>query len=374
MSKDKQKIYKIEIILTVLILICTFSTLTINKYFTAGFLLISALVVCKFLKNKRNLKINKKKIRIALLIFGLLYVALYYTFGIYTGFYKQTNIIGIKTLIKYIIPITIIIISTEVIRDRLLIDNSNRSKIFTVVIGTLADISIYLDVYGFNSLNSFLGLVGFVFFAALANNLLYTYISARYGKEPVIIYKLITVLYIYFIPIAPDVYIYFRTFVRMIYPLIIYSYLDKYYDLDKYRERTKDLREQAITLLIGSIVMIIIIALVSCKFFIGVLVIGSESMTGSLDKGDVVVFINKKEDIKTGDIIVFKKEDLKIVHRVLTVKNINKEFRYYTKGDANQMPDEDYVTKEALLGKVVLRIRSIGKPTLWLHDMFNKEG
>lgn len=373
MSKDKQKIYKIEIVLIALLLICTFLTLTSNKYFTAGFLLISALVVCNFLKKKRNLKINKKKIKIVLLIFALLYVALYYMLGMYTGFYKQTNLFGIKTIIKYIIPITIIIISTEVIRDRLLIDNSKRSKILVTVIGTLADISIYLDVYGFSNLDSFLGLVGFVSFAALANNLLYTYINNKYGKEPVVIYKLITILYIYFIPIAPDVYIYFRTFVRMIYPLIIFSYLDKYYDIDKYKERTKDLREQAITLLIGSFVMIIVIALISCNFFAGVLVIGSESMTGTIDKGDVVFFLRKKE-IKKDDVIVFKREDIKVVHRVVAVKNINKEFRYYTKGDANKMQDEKYVTKEDLLGKVIFKIKYIGKPTLWLHDIFDKEG
>ncbi|MBQ3297794.1 MAG: signal peptidase I [Bacilli bacterium] len=373
MSKDRQKIYKIEIILTVLILICTFSTLTKNKYFTAGFLLISALVVCNFLKKKRTLKVNKKKIRIVMLIFGILYVTLYYMLGLYTGFYNQTNMFGIKTIIKYIIPITIIIISTEVIRDRLLIDKSTRSKALITIIGTLADISIYLDVYGFSNLNSFLGLVGFVSFAALANNLLFTYISDRYGKESIIIYRLITILYIYIIPVAPDVYIYFRAFVRMIYPLIIFSYLDKYYDLDKYKERPKELREQAITLLLGSSIIIILIALISCKFFAGVLVIGSESMTGSIDKGDVVFFL-KKDDIKTGDVIVFKKEDIKVVHRVITVKNVNKEFRYYTKGDANKMQDEKYVTKGDLIGKVTFKIKYIGKPTLWLHDIFDKEG
>lgn len=374
MSKDKQNIYKIEIILVVLFLICTFSTLTVSKYFTAGFLLISALVVSLVLKKQRILKINKKKIRIIMLIFGILYVALFYMLGLYTGFYNQTNVLSLKTIFKYIIPITIIIVSTEVIRDKLLIDTSLRSKILLTIICTLADISIYLDVYGFSNLDSFLGLMGFVIFAAIANNLLFTYVSSKYGKEAVIIYKLITVLYIYIIPIAPNVYIFFRTFIRMIYPLIIYSYLDKYYDVDKPIERPKELRSQALTLLSGSVVMIIIIGLISCKFFIGVLVIGSESMTGTINKGDVILFVNKKKPVVTGDVIVFKRDDIKVVHRVIAVKNVNKEFRYYTKGDANQSQDEGYVVKEDLLGIVTLRIKSIGKPTLWLRDLFDKEG
>ena len=82
----------------------------------------------------------------------------------------------------------------------------------------------------------------------------------------------------------------------------------------------------------------------------------------------------RKEEINTGDVIVFTREEMKVVHRVVAVKNINREFRYYTKGDANQMQDEKYVTKDSLLGKVMFKIKYIGKPTLWLHDVFDKEG
>ena len=86
-------------------------------------------------------------------------------------------------------------------------------------------------------MDSFLGLIGFVVFSSIANNLLFNYMNPKYGKEPIIIYKCITSLYIYFLPIAPDVYIYFRAFVRMIYPLLIYGYVERYMNLDKEIER-----------------------------------------------------------------------------------------------------------------------------------------
>lgn len=373
-SKDKAKVIKIEILLVIVLTICTLFNLTANKIFTAGLLLVSALVVCYLLRHKRILKVNKRKILLIMTIFALFYIALYYTLGIYTGFYSQTHKFGWNTLIKYIIPITITIISTEVIRNKLLIDDSTRSKVLLVIIGTLVDVSIYLDVYGISNLDSFLALVGFVTFAAIANNMLYTYVCYRYGKEAVIVYKLITYLYVYFIPIAPDVYIFFRTFVRMIYPYVIYSYLDKYYDLDKEVKTIKDIRSQIITLVSGSLIMIVVIALISCKFLYGVLVIGSDSMTGTIDKGDVIFFINQKDNIEKKDIIVFKKDDLRIVHRVIDIKDVNHQIRYYTKGDANQSQDDGYVTKGNVVGKVLFKIKYIGRPTLWLREIFNKEG
>jgi uncharacterized membrane protein YsdA (DUF1294 family) len=88
-------------------------------------------------------------------------------------------------------------------------------------------------------LDSFLAFIGIITFAAIANNILFNYISENYGAKPVIVYKLITTLYIYIIPFIPNVYEYLRTFLRMLYPLIIYLYIDKYYYEDKYRARFK---------------------------------------------------------------------------------------------------------------------------------------
>ena len=374
MSKDIKRTYIIEIILVAILAACTLFSLTINKWFSAGLLAISAITVSLLIKRSKMLKSNKKKIFIIMVVFGIIYVALFYMFGLYTGFYSQTNTFSLKTIFNYIIPITMIIISTEVIRSKLLTIDKTKSIVLVTIFGTLVDITMYLDVYGFNNLDSFLGLLGFVSFSAIAGNILYTYISRKYGKEPVIAYKLITILYMYIIPVMPNVYIYFRTFVRLIYPLLIYGYLERYYNDEKLKKRPKEIKQQNISLITGSITTIIIIALVSCKFLYGVLVIGSESMSGSIEKGDVIVFKSKKNNIKEGDVIVFKKEKIKVVHRVIAIKNVNNEFRYYTKGDANIMADEKYVTKSDLMGKVLIRIRYIGKPTLWLRQLFDKEG
>ena len=117
--------------------------------------------------------------------------------------------------------------------------------------------------------------------------------------------------------------------------------------------------------------MTLLIALISCKFRYGVIVIGSGSMTGSLDKGDAVIFEQYKgEPIKEGTVIIYQNEDIQTVHRVIKQENVNGEYRYITKGDKNQDSDEGYRTKNDIIGAIRFRIPYIGYPTLWLRDIF----
>lgn len=114
--------------------------------------------------------------------------------------------------------------------------------------------------------------------------------------------------------------------------------------------------------------------LVSCKFAIGALVIGSGSMTGTIDKGDIIIYerYGKNESVKTGDIIVFKSDDLKIVHRVLDQKLMGEETRYYTKGDANQKQDDGYRTSKDVIGHVKFKIPYIGYLTLLVNNLIGE--
>ncbi len=371
MRREITKSFIIELVLLAFLVLCTLFHFTTNKLFTAVSLLGVAFVISLLLKRDRTLKINRKRILFIMVVFALFYVAAFYVLGLYTGFFNANIKFSGKTILTYILPISVTIISMEYIRSKLLIDNSIHSKILLVIIGTIVDVSLYLSTYNFANLESFLALIGFITFASIANNMLYTYISEKYGKDPVIAYKLITMLYSYLFPVIPDVYIYFRTFLRMIYPLLVYSYLEKYYNLDYYKERPKELRREIASLLVGTIFVVFVIGLVSCRFTYGVLVIGSDSMAGSIEKGDVVLFKNdNKMRIEEGDVIVFHRDSIRVVHRVTAVKNINDEFRYYTKGDANAVPDSKYVTEETLAGKVLIRIPYIGWPSLWLRDMF----
>ena len=113
--------------------------------------------------------------------------------------------------------------------------------------------------------------------------------------------------------------------------------------------------------------------LISCQFRFGVLVIGSPSMTGAINEGDVVVFEQYRDQyIKTGDVIIFEKNNQRVVHRVVEIVNINNEIRYYTKGDANTDIDSGYITQSNIVGVTLFKIKYVGYPTLWIRDLFRR--
>ena len=115
-----------------------------------------------------------------------------------------------------------------------------------------------------------------------------------------------------------------------------------------------------------------LVMLISCEFRYGIIVVGSESMTGTINKGDAVVFEKyTNQEIKNGQVIIFNYNNIQTIHRVVEVQRINGEYRYYTQGDANKRKDEDYRTKEDIYALVDLKVKYIGYPTLWVRELFS---
>jgi signal peptidase len=94
-------------------------------------------------------------------------------------------------------------------------------------------------------------------------------------------------------------------------------------------------------------------------------------MTGELNKGDIAIYERYDDQvIEEGQVIVFRDGNKHVIHRVVDKSNINGEFRYYTKGDANEHLDAGYITDSDIKGVVVLNLPYFGYPTLWLRDLF----
>ena len=101
--------------------------------------------------------------------------------------------------------------------------------------------------------------------------------------------------------------------------------------------------------------------------------IGSGSMTDVINKGDVVVYekIYDEKVLKKGDIIVFKRDNRTIVHRIIERIKIGKDIIYYTKGDYNKDPDGYPLTKKDIQGRVKFRIKYLGIPSVALDEMLH---
>lgn len=381
MKKDKIKIYALEILLIIFLFFAIFTSNMINRITLSIVLLIYMLLSKRILKNKKVKSIYNNQIIIWMIIFSFIYIGLFYLMGLYFGFMHSKILFSVKTIFKYILPISIIIISSEIIRNTFLTQNGkiivkkigtiNLTSFLTFIIMILIDFIIYNGIYNLSTLDDFLVALGFVLFASISCNLLYNYISVRYGEKCIIIYRLITILYIYIIPIVPDVYIFFQSFLRMLYPYLIYLFLERNYSKYDFIISYKDKKKEIVKNTLLIIILTLFIMLISCQFRYGILVIGSESMTGTINKGDAVIFQKyENQNIKKGQIIIFDYNGIKTIHRVEDIKRVNNINRYYTKGDANDKRDIGYVTDNKIYGLVNLKIKYIGYPTLWIRELF----
>ena len=133
-----------------------------------------------------------------------------------------------------------------------------------------------------------------------------------------------------------------------------------------------DRKKQIIGNTILIVVLTLFIMLISCQFRYGILVVGSESMNGTINKGDAVIFEKYSNQIvKKGQIIIFDYNGIKTIHRVDEIKKVNDVNRYYTKGDANKERDFGYITDNKIDGLVKLKVKYIGYPTLWVRKLFS---
>lgn len=380
MKKNNFKTIFLELLLILILFFALFMSNIFTRSIFSIIMVIYTIVTCLILKKRKISSIYKKQITILLVIFGLIYIGCFYLLGLYFGFEYAKIKLSLWSLFRFIIPITGIIISIEIIRNIFLSRKViiyiksfqfNLSLILTYIITILIDLIIYTGIYDLSNLDDFLMALGFVFFASMSTNLLYNYISVRYDIKGIIIYRLITTLYIYIIPILPSVYIFFRTFLRMLYPYFIYVVIEKIVvknDLTiSYTKRKQEFIGN--TFLI--VIMTLLIMLISCQFKFGILVIGSNSMTGTINKGDAVIFEKyTKQQIENGQVIIFDYNGTQTIHRVIEIKNVNGEYRYYTKGDANQKIDDGYATDDDIYGLVKLRIKYIGYPTILVRKLF----
>ena len=127
-----------------------------------------------------------------------------------------------------------------------------------------------------------------------------------------------------------------------------------------------------ISLIITIILLVGLILLISCKFKYGIMVVGSGSMTGSINKGDAVIFEQyKKQELYIGDVIIFILDKTPTIHRIVDIQTLNNEKIYYTKGDNNQDNDQGFRVESDIKGIVKFRVIYIGWPTLWVNELFN---
>lgn len=372
MSTDRKTLWLVAIISTVALLPALFLPVTYSRMLTAVLLAAASVAAHLLIKKRSILSHNYRQVLGLLVIVAAVYIMLNYMSGIYFGFYQNYPALSLSTFVRYILPAAVVIVTTEIIRSVLLAQKGTAISIVTYFLCVVSELLLGRGMTIAVGMNQFLDIVGLTLLPAITSNLLYHYLSKRYGALPNIAYRLILSLTMSFLPYVPAIPDALNAFILLILPLIVWIFIDALYEkkFKKATHRTSKWTYVGTGAMLA--VMVCVIMLITCQFRFGLLVIASPSMEGEISVGDAVIYeAYDDQTISEGDVIVFSKNGTtKIVHRVVNTEKINGQVRYYTKGDANNDVDYGYITENNIEGVVRLKVSGIGYPSLWLRDLF----
>ena len=315
-----------------------------------------------------------KSICIELIICLLTYFLLYYLLGILIGFVKVGNYWTFKSMFNIVIPLILTIILREILRYMML--RKSEGSIILIIVTTV--FCIILDLAGqinesiFTSAYSFFCFIAVTVIPIISTNVLLSYISYKTGYKPAIFYSLIKSLYVYLLPIIPNPNEYIYSIIELVIPMIFLFRIYKFYQKDRDEKLLREYhKKKMIPLIVPTLIVIALVYFTSGYFSYHAVAIATGSMTPNINKGDVVV-IEKNvnfNDVEIGQVIAHRKGNIIVVHRLIKKVEVEGSYYLYTKGDANDSPDNYEITKDMYVGVVNIKIPFIGYPTVWLNSL-----
>lgn len=151
------------------------------------------------------------------------------------------------------------------------------------------------------------------------------------------------------------------------------------YDIEKISHKIKNKRmtKKIFKYIILSVLIILFIINLILSFEENTHILGiymfnivSESMEPTLEIDDVVI-VQKCDtsQLQKGDIITFQQDGRIISHRILDVTKEKEAIKFETKGDNNEIPDPEMVEAGQVYGKVLFKIKKIGKFISYIQNV-----
>ena len=380
MKKGFNKILILEIILLIFLLFNSFVFKIANMYVISGIMLpflILMIVLNGFEKDNYR---YKKDVLLNIIIFLLMYYFITYFLGLFSGFVKSSYSLSFINIIKNTFPVIALILISELMRYVLF--NKTKRNLPCLIIGCLlfvmVDVNTMVHIYDVKTALGITKMICLVVFPSITKNIFLTYLTMKEGYKNGIIYRLITELSTYLLPIFPDFGEYINVLLKTVLPIAIMARLNNMFNYYSVR-KIKDSRYNNRKLVLYSVInfaLLTIVLLTSGLFTYQALTIGSGSMSPAIEKGDVIVLKSMKNEearkIKKGDVLVYNHDNKIIVHRVIKKSNNGETISFKTKGDYNNAKDSWTVKQEDVIGIVKFRIRWIGMPTVALNELLNK--
>ena len=378
MKKNIKVIYWIELalLLTNLIFYLMIKVIpsNLNLYLVITFLLLMIIPLRLYFGRTKDKSyytgyVNRTIITV-LMIVGIII----YLLGLLLGFTKGYQI-TINNIVTLVLPLTVVLILFEYFRYIVVKNNYTNYKstiVFTSLLALL-EIFMYLNISSLYTSYKVFVFISLIAIPVVAEQFLCTYLSYKVGMSPCLLFRLIIKLYIYFIPIVPNLGDYLFSFVKILTPFIIFYLVNKAMLEDKKNKKIMTKNTYKILSIPIIICLIVLVVLVSGIFNNRLIAIASNSMAPNYYRGDAVIYEKMKpEELKKGDILVFKHNSVIVTHRIIDIKVKKGTYYYTTKGDANTNVDSFVSTSENVVGKVDFVVKYMGFPTVLINELFER--
>ena len=373
----------IKIILNIFLIIAL-SINMLTKNYNTLIVIIALLIygaIMFFLDGYRSFnRRNMWSVLLTIFLGCFLTISFFYMLGAFNEFVRNLSFIGYKYLkTSAWISVFVVIILTEFIRY-LVMDapkGNKRTEIITYIllfiVFVLIDLNISYKVINIKDFNSIYELFALTLCPSLTKNIFLVWTTKKYGYIPCLLYRVLIDLYIYYIPVVPKSNMLIQACMFMLLPFILYKILDgleKERDLPKAGEKVKRGFDRIETVIL-LIIFVFLAGMVSREFKYSMIGVGSESMTGTIYKGDAIIYERYKgQPLNEGDIIVFRIDNVLIVHRINKRIFVDEEYGYITKGDFNASADNWVVESNMIVGVYKQKIRYIAWPSVWINEHF----
>ena len=325
-----------------------------------------------FFKEDKQRIFSKTSKEQSIFIIILLYLMIYFVQGLFLGYNKSPYDRSIYGTLINIWSYISIVFYQEYIRNAL---SKNGSKILTVIIFVLIDINLY----SFLNINDSITLfkqISSILIPSVATNMLLVYLTINCGFIACLLYRIPISLTTYILPIFPDLNWFLISIEQTILPFIIYLKI-KSIDSKKLQIRKKQLKENNKRSLILIIILILFVLFTAGLFKYKPTSIMSNSMFPIIKRGDIVILEEKSleelNNLKKYDIISYRLENIRVIHRIIAIEKHGNDILYITKGDNNNMADREKVKPEQINGVVKIKIPKLGYPSVWLNEFLNKK-
>ncbi len=327
-------------------------------YVLSPLFMILSYLLFNFKFKQKNRK-TKNNLTTLIIILGFYFIFSYFLLSIITDLVKTTLDNSFKGIILNVFPLIIGRIVLENFKASVL--NLRKNKIYLIIIVLLISVIYFFD---FNE-----SIISFKFINILFLEILLLYINYISGKNASIYFYFIITLPIYIISYLPNMDIAYLSIFNIVSYLIIFLIIN-YYNIKGEKNIPKRLtKEYSPVVRIGILGGIFLIISFNLGLFkIKPVVILSKSMSPTLNVADLVIIKETNfNEVKKNDIIEFNNKNVKIIHRIVDIKNN----MIITKGDANKDLDKEYVTEEDIIGKYLFKIPFVGYPSYIFNQIKN---